>query len=72
MWNRLENVYSDISHTVQSTFANLIALKHVKSDDLPGLVHFIKEIGQLSAVTLSQIDSLRDLLFIGIRKKGMR
>ena len=34
MWDRLENVYSDISHTVQNTFVNLNALTHVKSDDL--------------------------------------
>lgn len=82
IWDRLDNVYSDISHNIQSAFSKLHKLRQVGENDLQGMVNFVNEvemcysnlgeIGQVNAVTLNQVDSLGDLLPVSCRKEWLR
>lgn len=82
MWYRLESIYSDIGMSVQYAFEGLKRLKAVKDDDLKGFISLVNaveqcysqlgEVGQLSAVTMTHIDDLGELLPLSTRKEWMR
>ena len=82
IWARLDNIYSDMSYNVQSAFTKLSKLKSVAENDMNSMVTFVNEvemcysslgeIGQLEAITVNQIDTLCDLLPVGVRKQWLR
>ena len=72
MWAKLTDEYSDISLSIQATYGTLATLKKVEDGDLRSLVRFVNcvegcysqlgEVGQLTAITMTHIDELTDLL----------
>ncbi|XP_067936851.1 uncharacterized protein [Watersipora subatra] len=82
MWKRLEDLYSDASVAVKSTFLELERLKQLTEGDNKGLVSFVNtielcysqlgEVRQLLAVTPTQVDVLRSKLPPIIRREWMR
>ena len=76
LWSRLEEIYSDVSLCVQSVFLELDRLRAVKETDYNGMVELVgdvelAEVGQISSITMTQVDQLTDLLPINVQKSWL-
>jgi len=82
IWDRLDNIYSDLSMSVQQAYNDMNKIGVVNDDDSKSLISFINsvencysqlgEVRQLTSITMSHIDDLCDKLPLSIRKDWMR
>jgi len=82
MWNRLDEIYCDVSLNIQCVHSDLKMLRAVPEGDLMGLIKFVDqvelsysqlgEVAQVNSVTMPMVDELCDLLPVPIRKEWMK